>query len=405
MKYILFVDDEQHVLDSMRDALRPYRRGWKMAFATSGKEALSRLDAEPYDVVVSDMRMPGMDGAALLAEVQARHPGTVRIVLSGYTELNVAVRAAAVAHLFLAKPCGSRELMATIDRACALRDLLADSALVAAVGAASTLPSVPATYARLTDALTDPAVGEAEVALILEQDMAMSAKVLQLVNSAFFQLDRSVTNVTQAVSYLGVPTLKALALSASTFEAFEPVKPVTGFSIETLQDHSLLVGRIATALADDAGWRDDLLAAGLLHDVGKLICAARLPDEFAGSLARAAEESKPLYLVENRERKVTHAEIGASLLGVWGLPHTLVEAVAQHHRPERAGTTRLDPATLIHVADALAHELVPIEGEPGPKLDEVHLASIRCEGRLPGWRKLAAYEVGAPVRDRTAVRV
>ncbi|MEA2445131.1 MAG: hypothetical protein QOJ12_2423, partial [Thermoleophilales bacterium] len=230
MKRILFVDDEQFVLDGMRDALRPYRGTCDVMFATSGREALVRLGTGHFDVVVSDMRMPVMDGAALLAEVQARHPATVRIVLSGYTELNVAVRAASVAHLFLAKPCGSRELMATIDRACALRDLLADGALLEAIGAASTLPSVPDVYARLNEALADPATSAPAVAAILEQDMAMSAKVLQLVNSAFFQLDRSVTNVSEAVSYLGLPTLKVLALSVSTFEAFETRAPLTGFS-------------------------------------------------------------------------------------------------------------------------------------------------------------------------------
>jgi putative nucleotidyltransferase with HDIG domain len=368
---------------------------WDLVFVTSGRDALARLAAEPFDVVVSDMRMPGMDGAALLSQVQAEHPATVRIVLSGYTELEVAVRAASVAHLFLAKPCGSRELMATIERACGLRELLADGALLQAVGAASTLPSVPATYARLNEALADSATTSAEAAKIVEQDMAMSAKVLQLVNSGFFRLGRDVTSVSEAVSYLGVPTLKVLALSAGAFDAFEPCEPLAGFSIETLQQHSLLVARIATRLADEAQSPDDVLAAALLHDVGKLVCAAHLPAAFAESLAVAAREPTPLFLVEQRQRQVTHAEIGAYLLGVWGVPDPLVEAVAHHHRPKRVPSATLTPSAIVHVADALAHEVSPIEGEPAPGVDEEYLASIGFDQRLELWRSLAAAEVDA----------
>jgi putative nucleotidyltransferase with HDIG domain len=393
VKRILFVDDEQQVLDSMRDALRPYRRAWKMVFATSGRDALHRLSAAPFDVVVSDMRMPGMDGAELLGQVQVLYPQTVRVVLSGYTELAVAIRAASVAHLFLAKPCGSRDLMATIERACGLRDLLADETLMKVIGGTATLPSVPAIYAELTEAMSDAATTPAEAAAILEQDMAMSAKVLQLVNSSFFQLDQTVTSVAKAASYLGAPTLKVLALSVSTFAAFDPPEPVASFSIETLQQHSMLVARIATRLAEEMDLGDDMIAAGLLHDVGKLVCAARMPTLFSESLTSAAERSKPLHVVEYEKRHVTHAEIGAYLLGVWGLPHSLVEAVAQHHRPDRVGGEQLTASTIVHVADALAHEVSPIEGETGPDVNEEHLEAIGCVQLLDGWRALAAGEV------------
>jgi putative nucleotidyltransferase with HDIG domain len=287
--------------------------------------------------------------------------------------------------------------MATIERACALRDLLADGVLLDAIGAASTLPSAPAVYARLNEALADPATSAPDVAAILEQDMAMSVKVLQLVNSAFFQLDRSVTSVSEAVSYLGLPTLKVLALSVSTFEAFEPRAPLTGFSIEALQQHSLLVARIATRIAEDAGLPQDLLAAGLLHDVGKLVSAVQLRTAFAESLAIAERERTPLFLVEQRQRQVTHAEIGAYLLGVWGLPDPLVEAVANHHRPERVPTRELTPSAIVHVADALAHDVAPIPGAQAPAADEEYLSSIGFGDRLTAWRTLAVAEVQAPL--------
>jgi putative nucleotidyltransferase with HDIG domain len=281
--------------------------------------------------------------------------------------------------------------MATIDRACRLRDLLPDGALLKAISGPSSLPSVPAVCERLDEALADPATGAPEVARIVGRDMAMSAKVLQLANSGFFRLGRDVTSVSKAVSYLGVPTLKVLALSASIVDRQRA--PLTVFSIETLQRHSLLVGRIAARLAEDARMPDDLLAAGLLHDVGKLICATRLPEAFERSLAIAARGQTPLFLVEGR-RQVTHAEIGAYLLGLWGLPEPLVKAVAHHHRPGSVRAKELTQPAIIHVADALAHEVAPIAGEPAPSVDEEYLASIGFADRLSGWRALATEVAG-----------
>ena len=120
MTRILFVDDQQQVLDSLRDALRPQRHEWEMLFATSGADALAELERAPCDVVVSDMRMPGMDGAALLGHVEHSHPAAIRIVLSGSTEREVVMRAAAVAHRLLAKPCDVEELVRVVTRSCAL---------------------------------------------------------------------------------------------------------------------------------------------------------------------------------------------------------------------------------------------------------------------------------------------
>jgi putative nucleotidyltransferase with HDIG domain len=388
-KNVMFVDDDQFVLDSLRDALRSERGRWKMVFVSSGREALARLAEERFEVVVADMRMPAMDGAALLAEVGTQQPGAVRIVLSGYTELDAALRAASVAHLFLAKPCPTRVLSGTIERALGLRELLASSGLLLSLGQASTLPSVPAVYRRLTETLEDPAAGPEEVAAILEQDMAMCAKVLQLVNSAFFGHGQSVTSVPQAVSYLGIPTLKTLTLSASAFQAFEPAS--SNFSIEGLQQHSLLVARIASRIADDAGLTDDLLAASLLHDIGKLVRASQAPEAFTDRLAAATREGTPMFRVEEREDHVTHAEIGAYLLGVWGLPHGLMESVAHHHRPARVEHARLEPFVVVHIADALAHELDPA-GEAIPEIDEDDLARLGFAGHLPSWRILAAAE-------------
>lgn len=395
MRRILFVDDEQPVLEGLRDALRPFRRDWKMTFASSGGQALDRLGEEPFDVIVSDMRMPEMDGATLLARVQAEHPSVVRIALSGYAETEQALKAASVAHVFLAKPCDVHKLHRTIERAASLQTLLIDQTLLRIVGGAATLPSVPSVYLELVEALGDQATGSEEVARIVERDTAMTAKVLQLVNSAFFGLGRPVTTVAEAVTYLGMATVKSLVLSASATGVFAANGVDRVFPIERHQEHSLQVARIAVRLDPEPGMHDTLLTASLLHDVGKLLLASADDAFFEAALLTGAREGTPLFEVEARDRRVTHAEIGAYLLGEWGLPHEIVEAVAHHHAPARASATTTTAATLVHVADALAHEASPLAGQTAPPVDEGHLELVGVHGRLEDWRRIAAEVTGA----------
>jgi putative nucleotidyltransferase with HDIG domain len=366
----LFVDDERPVLEALRDALRPFRREWRVAFAASGDEALARLSREPFDVVVSDLRMPGMDGPTLLARVQQEHPNSVRIALSGYAEMTQALKASSVAHVFLAKPCAAEHLQSALDRAVSLQAMLRDERLRRVAGAASRLPSVPLVYAQLVEALGDPETGTADVAAIVEQDAAMTAKLLQLVNSAFFGLPRRVERVSEAVSYLGLSILKALVLSEGAFSAFDERVVGRVFSIERLQAHATLVAQIALKLAPDSSSHATLLTAGLLHDIGKLIAAT-------------SDDSFRIQALE------MHAELGAYLLGEWGLPHEIVEAVAYHHTPGRLDARFGMIPTLVHVADALAHEAAPPPDQPAPGLDEQHLSECDLLERLPGWRALA----------------
>ena len=212
MTRILFVDDQQQVLDSLRDALRPQRHEWEMLFAASGAEALAELDRAPCDVVVSDMRMPGMDGATLLGHVEQSYPAAIRIVLSGSTEREVVMRAAAVAHRLLAKPCDVDELVRVVARSCALRAVTAKSDTGLQPIAASRLPAAPRLHRELTALLADGGATAGDAAAIITQDLAMSAKVLQVVNSAFFGLRRQITDVGQAAVLLGLGTLRALVL-------------------------------------------------------------------------------------------------------------------------------------------------------------------------------------------------
>jgi putative nucleotidyltransferase with HDIG domain len=390
MKRILFVDDEVKILEALQRMLRPQRAIWEMAFAAGSEAALGMLEAAPFDVVVSDMRMPGLDGAALLEIVRAKHPNILRIVLSGYTELEASLRAVPVAHQFLLKPCDSRALRIAIERGTSLLETLNSKLLIGMVGSMQELPSLPRTYSELRTALSDPQTSLDRVVHIVEKDVAISAKVLQLVNSAFFGVNHEVSDIKAAVGYLGMNILQNLVLSVEAFRMFKPSKLIPGFSLEEFHLHSQLVARIAAGIPAETGLPGATLVAGLLHDVGELVIAERAPDHLIRAIEGSRREGRPLHVVEEALIGVSHAEVGAYLLSLWGLPYPIVEAVAHHHHPGRVPAGKLDMIAVIYAADILAHEQLggAPESNCSPMNDEF-LASLHVAQHLPAWRKMA----------------
>ncbi|MGA2984201.1 MAG: response regulator [Terriglobia bacterium] len=393
MRRVLFVDDEPRILEGLRRMLRPQRHEWEMAFAPGGEAALALMEASPFDVIVSDMRMPGIDGATLLCRVREQYPQMVRIVLSGHTELSTALRVVPVAHQFLAKPCDAEMLRVAVERACHLKALLSDESIRRTVSALGDLPSLPRTYEALTQALADPDTSLQKVAKIIEQDVGVSAKVLQLVNSAFFGVAHSITNIQSAVSYLGINTLKNLVLSVEIFRAFKPKRELPGFSLEKLQHHAQLTAHIAARLPVPKHLADIAVVAGMLHDLGKLILAWKLSEHFEKVLGEALGARCPAYTVEERDDGFSHAEIGAYLLGLWGLPYSVVEGVALHHGPNRVPHQAFDAISAVYVANLLAHELEePSTGELAVYNLENYqeeFASLGVGEMIPQWRAMA----------------
>lgn len=387
---VLFVDDDPNVIQGLRRMLRGMREQWETLFAGSGEEALAVMKAQPVDVIVADMRMPGMDGATLLTKVRELYPQVVRIMLSGHSDQELVLRAAKSAHQFLAKPCDAETLRYTIERACRLRKLFQNEDLLQAAAGITTLPSLPALYSKLIAELESPAVSLDRVGKIVAQDMAMTAKVLQLVNSAFFGLRQRVTDPRWAVALLGINNLRPLVFYLQLFEAFRP-DAGTSFSLEALWRHSLVVGSLAREIArTELGSReatDEALTAGLLHDVGKLLLL-RVPAYREQLAALFKPEGGTAAATEYRLWGTSHAEVGAYLLGLWGIADSIMEAVAFHHRPAAGAGNRFTLLTAIHVANGLAH------GEEAV-LDREYLELLGVSNRVARW-----VEIGREVRER-----
>ena len=393
MKRILFVDDESNVLDGIRRMLRGDRERWYMQFVLSGEAALKACEADSFDVVVSDMRMPGMDGATLLGHMRDRFPSTARIILSGYSEAALAARVVPMAHRFLTKPCVSSELQKAIEAVCALQEIMDTPAIRKVIGSVSELPSLSSTYTSLIAAVKDPKTPIQKVAEIIERDVAMSAKVLQLANSAFFGLAQRVTNVQDAATYLGMATIKNLALVSEAFRVFIPDARIPQSVCKSMQQHTYQTAAIAAVLPVDRDIRDVTILAALLHDIGTLFLASTMPAEFSVVLARAKESGRKTFEVEEELLGTSHAEIGAYLLGLWGIPNLAVEAIAHHHHPTRISHSGLDSSAAVYVADLLAQELeVHLEGAIGKNVadaDRVCLEILGVFPRLDEFRELA----------------
>ncbi|MCU7851831.1 MAG: HDOD domain-containing protein [Candidatus Thiodiazotropha sp. (ex Monitilora ramsayi)] len=393
-KRILFVDDEQNVLSGLRRSLRNQRKVWDMEFVGSGQDALAKADESHFDAVVTDMRMPGMDGAELLNRIAEKHPHVVRVVLSGQSDQESVMKTVGPAHQYLNKPCDADILSMTLIRAFSLRDLLGEERLKSLVSGMRTLPSLPAIYSELMKIIQDPNASVADVGRLIAKDPAMTVKILQLVNSAFFGLGRHVSNPVDAASLLGLEILKPLVLSIGIFKQFEADKlAIKDFSLDTLWSHSTRVGSIAKQIAKAEGMGspavEDSLLAGMLHDIGKLILVLNLPAGFKQLPEAKCDTLNDCVITEKEIFGATHGTVGGYLLGLWGLPESVVEAVALHNQPALQGEKVFSVLSVVHAANALVHAAdkgVELEN----MLDLNYLNSIGMADRVEAWKVLVS---------------
>ncbi len=394
-KSILFVDDEPRILQALERNFYQNRDKWDIDYATSAKEALGFMSLKAYDIIFTDMRMPEMDGSTLLKEVQKSHPNTIRVVLTGHTDLEVAMRTVSFAHQFLVKPCRTDVLEEVINRALDLQLLLNNKHLLAILGQVGSLPTRPSTNAKLNKVLSSEYASMNDVLDVVEQDTSLCAKILQLVNSAFIGSFQRMTSIQSALNYLGTNMLKSLALGFEVFQTFKVQDDIPGFSLEFQQKHAFTSAHIAKALIQDPQASETAYTAAMLHGIGKLVLATYMPEQLKSALALAESKGILLYQAEKELYNVTHAEIGAYLLGIWGLPYPIIEAVAFYNNPNHVEHNIFDIMSAVYVSNILAYEQVhntKIKGQAFncPKIDEAYLERLGVLDRLPEWRAIAA---------------
>jgi HD-like signal output (HDOD) protein/CheY-like chemotaxis protein len=396
-KRILFVDDEELVLQGLKRMLRSCRDDWDMVFVDSGAKALDTMAQAPFDVVVADMRMPVMNGAELLSEVMKRHPLTVRIILSGHSDNELIFKAIGDTHQYLSKPCDSETLQSVLRRAISSSEILHNSQLKILIGQMTAIPSLPILYHEVMEKLQQPNVQMDEITNIIARDIGMTAKVLQLVNSAYFGMPNHITNLNAAISFLGLNVITSLFLSVHIFTEFKGLM-IQGFSMENLWKHSLetatLASRISKLESRNNTIANEALVAGMLHDSGRIILAANFPKRYADAIAIAKREQCEISTAERMIFEHTHSEVGGYMMSLWGLPVAIVEAVSYHHDPRFISGQTFCALTAVYIANSL------VDSEFGNKKDIVpspldlnYLKSMNLLDRLPAWQELIPKEV------------
>ena len=315
------------------------------------------MEVARFDVIVSDMKMPGINGVELLSRVKENYPDSIRIALSGHAEMEMLLESVQVTHQFLAKPSDAEHIRNVITQALALRQMLQDENLRACISKIDSLPTLPMLYSRVTSVAASPDGTLVEIGRIVGEDISMTAEILQIVNSAYFGLAREVSTAQEATTLLGLDVVRSLILSVKIFSCFKEAG--AALNLENLNQHCHRTGILAGTIAKHEKMPkrvcDSSLMAGMLHDIGKLILATAYPDQYAQ--AHKIDEGSPEgWIAEQQMFGISHAEIGAYLLGVWNLPNPVVEAVAYHHIPEKAVQQPFSPLTATHIADALIHD-------------------------------------------------
>jgi HD-like signal output (HDOD) protein len=386
MKKILFVEDNELLLELYGAMLNHERDQWQTSLAPDGEAALKLLHQSAYDVVVSDMQMPGMSGIELLMEVRKLHPQTSRIIISGLADQAEAADALNCTHLFIPKPFDAKLLRATLARIVSLDAYLKGDKLRGLAGKMRTLPSFPTLYLDILRELESPRSSIQRIAEIVAQDPAITAKLLQVANSAALGLAEQVADPAEAVQQLGMTTVRSLVLSAQVYGSYAPGR-LKEFSADALWSYLMKCADLArTILRRDGATvaeAEDAFTAGMLHDIGKLMLADSLPGEFAEALQLAARERISPTEAEQEVFGADHAGLAAYLLGLWGLPASIVEAVAFHHSPQHSGLKQFNTLTAVHVASAI------LTGPGDTLVNREYLAEIGVAHRLDDWQKTA----------------
>jgi HD-like signal output (HDOD) protein len=337
------------------------------------------------------MRMPGMNGAELLQEVMRRHPRTIRIVFSGHTDKDLILKCVNSTHQYFSKPCDSQTIKAAVQRVCALEDATENDRLKQLVAQMGRLPSLPSLYVQIVEELNEPSTTIEHIGQIVSQDMAMTAQFLKLANSAFFGLPHRVTNPAEAALYLGLDTIKSLVLAIHTFAEFDDLKNC-GFKLDALMHHSLRTagraGRIAKLENSTQNVVNECFVGGMLHDIGKLLMAANYAQDYERVTQLVGQAGFSSCAAEKEIFGVNHASVGGYLLGLWGLPVPVVEAIALHHAPHQTSSPAFGALTTVHAANVFEHERASaFHPTADNELDGPYLAALGLTHRLSVWRQ------------------
>lgn len=386
-KRILIADADPLTLDSFVQAMG---EEWSVKAVASGTAALIEMEKEPADVVIASPELSELEGGELLNRIQGIYPKAIRFILANESDRERIVKQVLGSHQFIGKPLDVSALKNIIEGACALENWVPRNSIRDLVRRIRTLPTMPTLYQEVQTLLKSPDATTEQVGAIIAKDMAMTTKLLQVLNSAWFGASRKISDPAEAVGILGFETVSSMVMTIKLLSQYDKVKPVY-FSIDRLWRHSTEVAKNAKQITlyhtDDRVLAEAAFTGGLLHDLGKVVLASNFDEQYRGAQSLAAKQKLAPPEVEKEIFGASHGEIGAYLLGLWGMPVDVLEIAALHHHPADCSKDAFSPLTAVHVANALYHEMHPEkDGTIVSVVDEKYLEQIGVLGQLPEWR-------------------
>jgi HD-like signal output (HDOD) protein len=388
-KKILFVDDEPNILQSLKRGLRSMQYKWDMYFVLNGNDAISLMEEQNFDVILTKIILPDMPDNQLLKIVSEKYPNVARVILSGCTDQKIILKSLKYSHQFLAKPSNEKLIITAITKACVICDLLNDINLKKIVSGTLSLPSLPSLYHKINQEILSDNSSIQRIGTIISKDIGMSSKILQIVNSSYFGLPQKVSTIQDAVMFLGLDTIHALVISSDLFfEVDTTFFPISFF--ENMQNHSIGTGMFARKIAKikkcEKRICDYAFLAGVLHDVGKLVIISNWPEKYKEILKKAEKDKLKIIDVEKEILGTTHCNIGAYLMSLWGMNSFIVEAIAFHHYPNQIDTEQFSILSSVHVANVFEHVLKGNKKKSAvDKIDLSYLTKIHCDNQISEW--------------------
>ncbi len=401
---LLIVDDDDLVLRAIGRLLRPFRHAWDVHLARNGADALTMLERITPHVVVSDLDMPVLDGPTLLSRLKEEHPQVVRIGITGDHSLSSTQRIFSSAHQLITKPFDAKYFLATLERAFALSTTLQSEALRRLVARNNELPTPPGDFMRLSELLVREDADIDDVARLVQESPALVARLMQLTSSAFFGRVRPAANVAEAVMAIGLGPMRALVLQHGIVQIFKT--SVRGYSMEAAQRRGLVAATLARQLVTDSTLADVAYIAAIVHEVGQLVLAARSPKVLEHCIKQAMAQNLSFAETQHKVLGVTDADVGAFLLGLWGLPQVVVEAVGLQHRPAEIDEGVVGVRTAVYLAAKLTENPEMVARAPvrnfESAIDLTLLGVAEAAERLERMRDLA--RVLVPEAEETPQR-
>ena len=355
MKRLLFVDDAPEILSAIRRSF--FDSEYDVLTAESGMSALDILKTTEISLIVSDLRMPEMDGYQLLAAVKREYPHVIRIILSGYSDEKLVLKALQknIAKVYLLKPWDNDVLRKLVDQLFCTEDLLRSSNVLSLINNVGELPTLKQSYRNILS-LIDQDAEIPEIIRSIETDQSIAAKILHIANSAFYGLRTG--SVAKAVRYLGLNTMRSLVLTTPIMDVFSKPRRGNNFAEEQLAV-AMRTNRILSLIYERYLHKkmDDMSSiAGLMHNVGKTLLYTIYQKKYCALVKEATAVGRNIMDAERDVFGVSYSEVGGYLLQWWDMPFAMVEAAVYHNNPLDERIVNHELVMAVHLAKKFACE-------------------------------------------------